>query len=33
MPSLTPDRRSANGSAMLQETIAETHAYLGRLMR
>ena len=33
MPSLTPDRRSVNGSTMLHESIAETHAYLGRLMR
>jgi hypothetical protein len=32
MPSLLPERRKVNGSKMLHETIAETHAYLGRLM-
>ena len=33
MSSLLPDRCTVNGSEMLHETIAETHAYLGRLMR
>lgn len=32
MPSLLPDRRSVNGGTVLHEAIAETHAYLGRLM-
>jgi hypothetical protein len=32
MPSLLPERRSVNGGAMLRETVAETHAYLERLM-
>ena len=32
MPSLLPERRSVNGGAMLHAAIAETHAYLGRLM-
>jgi hypothetical protein len=32
MPSLLPDRRTVNGGTLLCEAIAETHAYLGRLM-
>jgi hypothetical protein len=32
MPSLLPHRRTVNGGTILHETIAEAHAYLGRLM-
>jgi transposase-like protein len=32
MLSLLPERRKVNGGRMLHEAIAETHAYLGRLM-
>ena len=32
MSSLLPDRRTVNGGTILHETIAEAHAYLGRLM-
>lgn len=32
MLSLLPDRRTVNGSQMLHDTLAETRAYLGRLM-